>query len=285
MPDNKKNLLLHLADNALILGHRNSEWTGHGPILEQDIAISNIALDLVGQSRNFYQYAAELINAVNGNEVGQNGSGDTEKNLGNPGAALKFGEKNSAYTASLTTEDSLAYLRDVQDFRNHNIVELPKGDWAVSTLRQLLVSLYQKFYYKALLKLGDAQLNAILEKSLKEVEYHIKWSGEWVVRLGDGTEESRKRLLNALSDLWPYTKEFFEPAEFEEGIDLQSIEEQWNKQVIRIFEMATILTEYSDISTEPGFKTTGKNGIHTEHLGYILAEMQYLQRAYPGCEW
>ncbi|MGZ5246858.1 MAG: 1,2-phenylacetyl-CoA epoxidase subunit PaaC [Flavitalea sp.] len=253
MPENKKALLLHLADNALILGHRNSEWTGHGPILEQDIAISNIALDLVGQARNFYQYTAEVINAENG--------------------------------TTDTTEDSLAYLRDVQDFRNHNIVELPKGDWALTTLRQLLTSLYQKYYYKTLLSHGDEQLNAILEKSLKEVEYHIKWSGEWVVRLGDGTEESRKRLLAALADLWPYTKEFFEPAFFEDGIDLHSIEEQWNKQVIRIFEMATILTEYSDISTEPGFKTAGKNGVHTEHLGYILAEMQYLQRAYPGCEW
>lgn len=274
MPENKKILLLHLADNALILGHRNSEWTGHGPILEQDIAISNIALDLVGQARNFYQYAAELINA----ESTSSGKLDIKR-------ATMFTENKDADNTTITTEDSLAYLRDVQDFRNHNIVELPKGDWAVSTLRQLLVSLYQKFYYKELLKPGDAQLNAILEKSLKEVEYHIKWSGEWVVRLGDGTEESRKRLLNALSDLWPYTKEFFEPAEFEVGIDLESIEEQWNKQVIRIFEMATILTEYSDISTEPGFKTTGKNGIHTEHLGYILAEMQYLQRAYPGCEW
>lgn len=274
MPENKKILLLHLADNALILGHRNSEWTGHGPILEQDIAISNIALDLVGQARNFYQYAAELINA----ESKSSGTLEIQR-------ATMFTANNDANNTTITTEDYLAYFRDVQDFRNHNIVELPKGDWAVSTLRQLLVSLYQKFYYKELLKHGDAQLNAILEKSLKEVEYHIKWSGEWVVRLGDGTEESRKRLLNALSDLWPYTKEFFEPAEFEEGIDLASIEEQWNKQVIRIFEMATILTEYSDISTEPGFKTTGKNGIHTEHLGYILAEMQYLQRAYPGCEW
>lgn len=274
MFENKKILLLHLADNALILGHRNSEWTGHGPILEQDIAISNIALDLVGQARNFYQYAAELINAESVSSGTLEIQGDT-----------MFTENNDANNTTITTEDSLAYLRDIQDFRNHNIVELPKGDWAVSTLRQLLVSLYQKFYYKELLTLEDAQLNAILEKSLKEVEYHIKWSGEWVVRLGDGTEESRKILLNALSDLWPYTKEFFEPTQFEEGIDLESIEEEWNKQVIRIFEMATILTEYSDISTEPGFKTTGKNGIHTEHLGYILAEMQYLQRAYPGCEW
>jgi ring-1,2-phenylacetyl-CoA epoxidase subunit PaaC len=274
MPENKKILLLHLADNALILGHRNSEWTGHGPILEQDIAISNIALDLVGQARNFYQYAAELINE----ESTSSGTLDIKR-------ATMFTKNKNDNNTTITTEDSLAYLRDVQDFRNHNIVELPKGDWAVSTLRQLLVSLYQKFYYKELLKHGDIQLNAILEKSLKEVEYHIKWSGEWVVRLGDGTEESRKRLLNALADLWPYTKEFFEPTQFEEGIDLESIEEEWNKQVIRIFGMATILTEYSDISTEPGFKTTGKNGIHTEHLGYVLAEMQYLQRAYPGCEW
>jgi ring-1,2-phenylacetyl-CoA epoxidase subunit PaaC len=281
MQENKITLLLHLADNALILGHRNSEWTGHGPILEQDIAISNIALDLVGQARNFYQYAADLINAENGLEVAGQNASEISDQRGNRGSA----ESKVTLDATLTTEDSLAYLRDVQDFRNHNIVELPKGDWAVSTLRQLLVSLYQKFYYKSLLTVGDAQLNAILEKSLKEVEYHIKWSGEWVVRLGDGTEESRKRLINALSDLWPYTREFFEPAQFEEGIDLESIEEQWNKQVIRIFEMATLLTEYSDISTEPGFKTTGKNGIHTEHLGYILAEMQYLQRAYPGCEW
>lgn len=251
--DPKIELLLHLADNALILGHRNSEWTGHGPILEQDIAISNIALDLVGQARNFYQYAAVLLND-------QTGTRDN-------------------------TEDSLAYLRDVQDFRNHNITELPKGDWAVTTLRQFLVSLYQKYYYRELLNSGDDQIRAIAEKSLKEVDYHVKWSGEWVVRLGDGTWDSKRRLLAALEELWPYTQEFFGPARYENGFDFAAIEEQWRKQLVGVFEMATILQEYSDISSIHYFKTIGKNGVHTEHLGYILAEMQYLQRTYPGCEW
>ncbi len=251
--DPKIELVLHLADNALILGHRNSEWTGHGPILEQDIAISNIALDLVGQARNFYQYAAQLLNE---------GSGTKDH-----------------------TEDTLAYLRDGGAFRNHNITELPKGDWAVTTLRQFLVSLYQKYYYSELMHLGDKQLQAIAEKSLKEIDYHIKWSGEWVVRLGDGTEESRRRLIVALEELRPYTQEFFHPASFEKDLDLKAIEEQWRQHVIRVFEMATILSEYSDISSVSHYKTTGKDGIHTEHLGYILAEMQYLQRTYPGCEW
>ena len=148
---------LQLADNALIIGHRNSEWCGHGPVLEQDIAISNIALDFIGQARNFYQYAAELL-----------GNG--------------------------ATEDSLAFLRDVPEFKNVLITELPNGDWAQTTLRQFLFSTYQYYFYQQLQNSTDTRLAAIAAKSLKEVTYHLRWSSEWVIRLGDGTEESKHHL-------------------------------------------------------------------------------------------
>src|SRR6476659_4924304 len=168
-----KEFLLHLADNALVLGHRNSEWTGHGPILEQDIAISNIALDLIGQARNFYQYAAQL-------------SGKSE-----------------------VTEDTFAYLRDAWDFKNCLLVEQTNGDWAKTILRQFFFSTYQYYFYQQLEQSSDTQLSAIAEKSLKEVTYHLKWSAEWVIRLGDGTEESNKRMVFALDELWKFTEELF----------------------------------------------------------------------------
>ncbi len=240
----KTNHLLHLADNALIIGHRNSEWCGHGPILEQDIAITNIALDYIGQARNFYQYAAACINE----------SDDT--NMTNP-----------------ATEDSLAYLRDVNDFKNHLITELPNGDWAQTILRIFLFSTYQYFLYQQLKNNDDAQLAAIAEKSLKEVTYHAQWSGDWVIRLGDGTDESKTRMVHAIEYIWPYTGELFTdgPA---------GIHEQWLQKVSSIFEEAGLAIPLNTWAQSGGMK-----GIHTEHLGYILAEMQFIQRAYPNSEW
>ena len=249
--------LLHLADDALILGHRNSEWTGHGPILEQDIAISNIALDLIGQARNFYQYAAKVIN---------------EK---------KAGKSN-------VDEDLLAYHRDVWDFKNCLLVEQPNGDWARTIVRQFLFSLYQFYLYEQLQYSKDSTIAAISEKALKEVTYHVKWSSEWVIRLGDGTEESHKRMLGALDDLIKFRGELFREVEYEEeaankkiGVHLSGLEPKWEQKVNAILKEATLP---SPLEMNWGIYG-GKEGKHTEHLGYILAEMQFLQRAYPGCEW
>jgi ring-1,2-phenylacetyl-CoA epoxidase subunit PaaC len=242
--------LLHLADNALILGHRNSEWCGHGPILEQDIAITNISLDLIGQSRYLYQYAAKII-----------------------------GED--------ATEDTLAYLRDVRGFKNCLLLELPKGDWAVTVLRQYLFSQFQILQYKALQQLADIQLSDIAEKAIKETAYHLRWSREWVVRLGDGTEESNHRMKNAVDHLWPYTGELFMPsayetacAEIQIAVDPASLKEQWYAAVQQVFAEATL-----DLPPMSWSQIGGKEGMHTEHLGFILAELQFMQRAYPGNEW
>lgn len=249
--NNLINYTLHLADNALILGHRNSEWCGHGPILEQDIAISNIALDGIGQARNFYQYAAQL----SGNGI---------------------------------TEDTLAYLRDTVEFKNCLLVELPNGDWAQTILRQFFFSTYQYFLYQQLQHSSDSQLAAIAEKSLKEVTYHLRWSSEWVIRLGDGTEESRHRMLGAIDELWSYTGELFIAAPYEsflskEGLapDLPSLQNKWIEKVTAVFEDATLPIPPADTWMQRG----GKEGKHSEHLGFILAEMQFLQRAYPDSEW
>src|ERR1017187_6126509 len=172
---------LHLADNALIMGHRNSEWCGHGPILEQDIAISNIALDLIGQARNFYQYAATLINQSTNRPI------------------------------NIATEDTLAYLRDTREYKNCLLIEQPNGDWAKTILKQFFFSTYQYYLYQQLQNNNDDQLKAIATKALKEVTYHVRWSSEWVIRLGDGTEESKKRVLKAVDELWMFTGELFEP--------------------------------------------------------------------------
>jgi len=246
------NYTLHLADNSLIMGHRLSEWTGHGPMLEQDIAISNIALDLIGQSRNFYQYAATL-------------------------------KDDSA------TEDTLAYLRDAREFKNLLITEIPNGDWAKTVMKLFLFSTYQFYLFQQLINSSDKQLAAIAEKSLKEVTYHVRWSSEWVIRLGDGTEESNKRIKAALDEAWSFTGEMFEPAEYENlllskqvSVNVSEIKIDWKNKVKSVLEEATLQYPKENNSW---MQTGGKNGIHSEHLGYILAEMQFLQRAYPGCEW
>jgi ring-1,2-phenylacetyl-CoA epoxidase subunit PaaC len=264
--------LLSLADTSLILGQRNSEWTGHGPVLEQDIAITNISLDCLGQARNFYQFAAELYHDFGGKD-------QKEAERWMPRLWTTFDRE--------LQEDDFAFLRDEQQYLNVLLAELPKGDWAVTVLRQFFLSAFQLLQYQSLKQSSETRLGAIAEKSLKEVSYHLKWSSEWVVRLGDGTEESRMRMMHALSDLWNYTGEMFEAAPYELDLiksdiiaDPASFRQAWMKQVEEVFSMATLTIPASGWN-----QTGGKTGRHTEHLGYLLAEMQYLQRTFPNLTW
>lgn len=236
---------LHLADTTLILSQRNSEWCGHGPILEQDIAITNISLDLLGQARNFYQYAAAL------------------KNDG-------------------STEDSLAYLRTEREFKNLLLVEQQNGDWGQTILRQYFFSQYQLLLFQQLQQHSDEQLAAIATKAIKETTYHVRWSNEWVIRLGDGTDESHNRMLHAIDELWRYCGELFEAADYETamGIDLTSIKQTWTEKVTAVFDEAKL-----PVPQNVFMQSGGKKGVHTEQLGYILTELQYLQRTYPGAKW
>ena len=172
-------------------------------------------------------------------------------------------------------------MRDAHEFRNHLLVELPNGDWAQSVLKIFFFAAYQKPLYQQLINCPDEQIAAIAEKSLKEVNYHLRWSSEWVTRLGDGTEESHKRMNNALDELWMFTNELFEKPVHDTGwIDYDLLKNEWIEKVQLVFEEATL--QLPEITS---FQTGGLKGIHTEHLGYILAEMQYLQRVYPNSEW
>ena len=241
---------LQLADSGLILGHRISEWCGHGPALEEDIALTNTALDLIGQSRLFYQYAAEV-----------EGKG--------------------------RTEDDLAYFRDVWDFRNVQLVEQPNGDYAMTIARQLIYSAFTFHFYVAMADSTDERLREIAAKAVKEVNYHLRHASQWVVRLGDGTEESQRRMQAALDALWKYSGALFVPSEAEAAllesgvsVDLAAIKTKWDAT------MDAVLSEAKLQRPEEGWMAKGgKKGVHTEHLGFILAEMQYLQRAYPGNDW
>lgn len=244
------NYVLQLADNALILGHRLSEWCGHGPVLEQDMAMTNIALDLIGQARSLYQYAAEV-----------DGTGKTE--------------------------DDLAYLRTIANYRNVLLVEQPNEDFAYTVCRQFLYDAYSHPFYLSLKNSKDQQLAAIAEKSLKEVTYHLRWSSEWMIRLGDGTEVSHQKIQVALNDLWAYSGELMMMSATETkligdgvAVNLELLKGEWMKKVDDILAQATL--------TKPEknwMQSGGKEGRHSEHLGFILAELQYLQRAYPGQEW
>lgn len=270
------NYTLHLADNALILAQRNSEWCGHGPILEQDIAITNISLDLIGQARSLYQYAAELVNTSNSPSIGE------------PVPTSREG-RGEARAGEAVTEDTLAYLRESRAYRNCLLVEQPNGDWAQTILRQFFFSAYQYYLYQRLQQSADATLAAIAEKSLKEVTYHLRWSSEWVIRLGDGTEESHNRLLSAFDELWMFTGELFMPAGYETetvklgiGVDVKAIKPAWEQRVHEIFAEATFP---APVTEGVWMQSGGKDGVHTEQLGFILAEMQSMQRTFPGCEW
>lgn len=249
----KKHLVdyvLHLADTSLILGQRLGEWCGHAFILEQDIAITNIALDLIGQSRSLYQYAAEILN---------DGS----------------------------TEDSLAMMRGERQFKNLLLVEQPNGDFSSTLARQFLYDVFHEIQCEALLKSSDERLQAIAEKSLKEVRYHATWSCEWVIRLGDGTDESHHRMQKALDEVWMWTAELTSIAPYEEALitsgiapDPRSFKTTWLHKVSLILEEATLRLP-KDETRQQG----GKVGLHSEHLGFVLAELQQIQRSYPGLTW
>jgi ring-1,2-phenylacetyl-CoA epoxidase subunit PaaC len=241
---------LRLADNALILGHRLSEWVGHAPALEEDLALGNVGLDLIGQARAFYTYAAEV-----------EGKG--------------------------RDEDKLAYFRDAKDWRNVLLVEQPNGDFAATVIRQLLFSAYAHPLYAALSRSKDTTLAAIAAKAEKEVAYHIRHSGEWVIRLGDGTQESHERAQSALDELYAYSTELFETDQVERDLidkgiapDPASLRGEWERTTQRIFSEATL-----KVPPQSFGQSGGRNGRHSEHLGYILADMQFLQRTYPGAQW
>jgi ring-1,2-phenylacetyl-CoA epoxidase subunit PaaC len=242
--------ILRLGDDSLILGHRLSEWCGHGPILEEDIAMTNIALDLVGQATNLLNYAGEVEGK------GRNG-------------------------------DDLAFLRFDREYKNVLLVEQPNGDFAMTMMRQFLFDTYRKMLFERLQQATDETLAAIAEKSLKETKYHLKHSSEWIIRMGDGTDESHTRVQNALNTLWRYSSELFYTDEtdrllLEQGVlpDMSSIQLDWNKYVNQVFEEAGITIPSNNWKHEGG-----RIGMHSEHLGYILAELQFMQRAYPNMEW
>ncbi len=277
MPDQSTNQAVHLlkytlqlADNALILGHRLSEWCGHGPILEQDIALTNISLDHLGQARSLYQYAAEQFNNIPA-EI----------------QASFFASPLMQQVNSSVDEDDLAYLRDVSDFRNVLLAEQPNGDWACTIARSFFLDTFNFYLFTDLQHCKDETLAAIAEKSLKEATYHMRWSSEWVIRLGDGTEESHRRMQQAVDDLWMYTGELFltsaaeqETAASGNSIAGNTIKDNWMQRVTAVIEEATLTLPESG-----WMQDGGKDGRHSEHLGYILAEMQFMQRAYPGMEW
>ena len=241
---------LRLADNALVLGHRLSEWVGHAPVLEEDLAFGNMGLDLIGQARALYTYAGEV-----------EGKG--------------------------RDEDKLAYLRDAGDYRNILLVEQPNGDFAATMVRQLLYAAFAHPFFEALTKSKDATLAAIAAKAAKEMAYHLRHSAEWVIRLGDGTDESQARAQAALDELWPYVGEMFEVDQVERAlieagvaVDPASVRATWDKTIGEVLDEAT-LTRPQDGFMQSG----GRAGRHSEHLGFILAELQFLQRAYPGATW
>lgn len=251
MADQKFEYLLRLADTAMVLSQRLSEWCGKGPALEEDMALTNVALDLIGQARFWYTYAGEI-----------EGKG--------------------------RDEDKLAYLRDAHDFRNLLLVEQPNGTYADTLARQFYFDVWHFLLLRELAASKDERIAGIAGKSIKEVAYHVRRSSDLIVRLGDGTEQSHRMMQQALDDLWMYTGEMFradavEQAMAEQGIgpDLASLRAPWLKHVSEVFEEATLKLPPVDAWMQKG----GKQGVHTEHLGYLLAEMQFLQRAYPGASW
>ena len=250
MKDKLYEYILMLGDNSMILGHRLSELCGHGPSLETDIALTNISLDLFGQVRSYFQYAAEV-------------KGD--------GA----------------TEDTIASLRFDRDYRNVILVEQPNTDFGYVIGRQFLFDAFHLPLLEQLMNSNDETIAAIAAKSVKESRYHLRFSSSWVKRLGDGTEESHQRMQAAINHLYPFVSELFRETEIEKemkelgiGADLNLIKATFDQTVKTILEEATL-----EIPNTPSRQTNGKTGIHTEQMGFILAEFQYMQRAYPNMEW
>ena len=258
--------LLHLADNALVLGQRNAEWCGHGPVLEEDIAMANISVDLIGQARMLYQHAANL-------------------------------------QADGATEDTLAYFRDAPQFRNFTLLELPHSvagnrdegrarDYAITIVRNFLYSALMVLRWDALKQSTDAQLAAIAERSLKEARYHLRHSRDWLVRLGDGTPESHARTQAAWDHLMPYAHEFWTGFDIENEVSAQgigvtpaSLHSDWQALVNNAASEATLTTAAANAAANAGALPQGKHGIHSGHLKPLLAELQSLARQHPGGTW
>lgn len=264
---------LQIADNALIMGQRLGEWCGHGPILEQDIAMTNIALDHLGQARSLYQYAAEQFNALPVQE---------RKDL-----FASVALQQIVAAGNMAEEDDLPYLRDSWDFHNALLVEQPNGDWAHTIARSLFYDTFNFFFYTELQKSKDETLAAIAEKSLKEVTYHLRWSSEWAIRLGDGTEESHQRMQDAVNELWSYAGELMMMGEADNaalqagiGVGLQTIKPLWQQRIGAVLQEATL-----QAPTTSWVQEGGKQGRHSEHLGHLLTELQFMQRTYPGMKW
>ena len=242
--------LLRIGDTCLVLAQRLGEWCGHAPVLEEDIAMTNMALDLVGQARAVLTHAGRL-----------GGHGHDE--------------------------DQLAFLRDERDYRNVTMVELPRGDFAFTVLRNTMVAAWLKGLWERLAESSDGELAGIAGKAVKEARYHLQHAADWVVRLGDGTPESHRRAQDALDELWRYVPELFEPDEVDEaahasglGPRCSELHARWLEEVEPVLREATLA-----VPPASGFRSTGKRGVHTEHMGYLLAEMQHLQRSFPGGAW
>ena len=250
MNNNLIQYIYGIADNSLILGQRLGELCGHGPSLETDIAMTNISLDLFGQVRSYFQYAAK----IQGND---------------------------------TTEDTIAFLRKEREYKNVLLVEQPNTDFAYSITRQFLFDMFHIELLNELQNSKDETLAAIAKKSIKEVSYHVRFSSDWMRRLGDGTEESNQRVQTAVNDLWVFTDELFHQTDADKamvsegiGVDVTQLKQRYYQKVNAILEEATI-----EVPKIEYFQKGGKQGIHSEYMGYILTEMQYMQRTYPNMNW
>ena len=242
--------VLGLGDDALILGQRLSQWAYKGPFLEEDIALSNISLDMFGRANLFLEYATIL-----------KGNG--------------------------TSADELAFKRNEREFRNHILCEQPNGNFADTMVRQFFLDAFYKLFLQKLTESKDEQLSAIAQKSIKETTYHLRHSSKWIIRLGDGTPESHAKVQPAINNLWMFTNELFEMNEIDHemvkqkiGVDCQPLKMEWDKIMDEVFTEATLKKPENLHMT-----TGGREGIHTEHLGHLLSDMQYLQRAYPDAQW
>ncbi len=242
--------VLRLGDNALILGHRLSEWCGHGPELEEDIALINVALDLLGHSRSLLTYAGEV-------------------------------------EAKGRTEDDLAYLRLERDYTNALLCEVPNGHFGDTIARQFLFDVFNQLLFKELCNSKDERIAGIAAKAIKEINYHLRHSTDWVLRLGDGTEASHDRIQESFDRLWEYTGDLFIQDDYDRwcvenaiGPDLDALRPRWKQKVTEVLTEATLT-----VPTDGWMQMGSKTGTHTEHFGFLLAELQYMQRAMPGCEW
>lgn len=247
----KTDYVRRLGDNVLVLSQRLSEWCGKGPALEEDMALINVALDLIGQARLWLSYAGELEGQGRG-------------------------------------EDQLAFLRDAHQFHNLLLVELPNGSYADTLARQFLFDVWHYFLLQSLCQSDDARIVEIAQKCLKEVTYHVRRSTDLIIRLGDGTEESHHRMQAAIDNLWMYTGELFTPDALDTAMQqqglapaLDELQQKWQQHVTEVLQLATLRIPAAGLWMQSG----GKQGRHTEHLGYLLAEMQFLQRSYPGAAW